>query len=164
MKKILILILVPFLSHAQKITENKKDDMTGNVIIRTSKERITGGMSPKWIKAGVTKVNNTLFLEATVSMSGTFFIVREGGEAIIKMSNDSTVTIKSISMESAHDGMGGKQADLRFALAEPGLGGLQKNSISKIRIYTSEGYQDFEIPEKNKDIVKKEIQLITEAK
>jgi hypothetical protein len=159
MKQLIILALIPFAVYGQKITENKKDDMTGHTIIKTSKERLTG-MSSNWIKAGVIKINNAEYLALTISNGGSFFIIREGAELMIKLDNDSIIKGYSNSLESANDGVGGKQADCiyKFANTEP----LKSKNISKIRVYTTEGYVDFDV--KKGDIIKKEFELIASAK
>lgn len=164
MKKIILLMLLPFVLKAQKIKENKKDDMTNKTVIRTSSERLSGKLSSKWIKASVLKINNSWFLSTTISCGGGFFIIRKDADMIIKLSNDSLITLKANNRADAHDGMGGKQADVDYFLTEVNRNALKENGVKKIRFSTTEGYVDVEVSEGNKDIIKTEIKLIEDIK
>lgn len=151
-------MILPFVMKGQKIKESKKDDMNGTYIIKTSSERITGGMTPYWIKASVSSYNKSLFLDMNSCFGGSFFIVREDADVTIKLDNDSIVKLKTSSKAVASEGMGGKQAVVSCNLNSYQIQSLKSRKISKIRIMTSEGYSDFEI--KNGDIIKKEIELV----
>ncbi len=165
MKKTLLILSTIIVSSAysQKITENKKDDMTNNFVISTSKERLSGGMSSTWIKTGVTKINSTYYIESTIGLSGSFFIIRENAEMIIKLSNDSIIKLVCLKMESAHEGMGGKQADVSYRISDYAINQLKTFDVKKIRIYTTDGYTDIEVSDKNKSMIKNEILLIEKS-
>lgn len=166
MKKVIYsaLILISFKVYSQKIEVNKKDDMTNNIVVKTSMEKLTSNMTPKWIKVGVDKINDKYLLSTTFCMGGTFFIISEGGEIILKLTNDSLVTLKSIERSAAHEGMGGKQADVRYFIPADKLDLLRKNGVKKIRPYASDGYVDMEVLEKKYNIIQKEIELIDNIK
>lgn len=158
MRTLLLLVMMPLMFKAQKIKESKKDDMTGTYIIKTSYERITGGVSSNWIKASVSSYNKSFFLDMNSSFGGAFFIVRKDADITIKLDNDSIIKLKTSSKAEASEGMGGKQAVVSCSLNPDQKQTLTAHGIAKIRIMTSEGYTDFEI--KNNDIIKKEIELV----
>lgn len=159
-----IILLVGISAYSQKIEVNKKDDMTNNNIIKTSMEKLTSNMVPKWIKVGVDKINDKYLLSTTICMGGQFFIVSEGGEIILKLTNDSLVTLKSIERATAHDGIGGKQAEVRYLIPIDKLDLLRKNGVKKVRPYAFDGYVDIEVQEKKYNIIQKEIELIDNLK
>jgi hypothetical protein len=169
MKKILLAICIlcslDFLG--QKIVEDKIDEFTKQKIKRTSWDPFSRikGINDSFTR--IEKIDSTYWLEFKIMLSKVSAIDK-GGELMLMTATDSIITLYNSEFQMSCSGCGAigligsatEGFNLSFLLLEDELAYLEKNSIKKIRLYTTDGYIEREIHEKNKMNLSKQIMLI----
>lgn len=154
MKKFfLILMLVPLISsysHAQKIVEDKIDEFTNTSVKRTSQEVLFRAFTEGFGYC-IARINQSTFMEVYFSM-GRVFAIDEGAELMFKLSDGSVVTLFNSKYDLSNlYSMGGSSyyyVRLTFPLRETEIKALKSTPISKLRIYTTDGYFERDVKEK----------------
>jgi hypothetical protein len=173
MKYLLPLLLIYSNLSAQKLITNQKDDFTGKIIKRTSWENIgtKGSLSGYTFYIQFSKVNSTNFLKFRTMYSGNNPLsVQEGDELMLKLKDSSIITLKSNEFRMATygggaTGLAGSRAlgfSIDYLVSDSGLLRLATADIVKIRWYTSDGYIEHEIKEKNSKKINDCAKLILE--
>ncbi len=170
MKKILfiILILIALNGFSQTLIENSIDEFTKASIKRTSWETVMGGMSQTYYLR-ISKIDSSYFLELKIMMNNTVFAINKDANLMLKLNNDSLITLKNSDYQITTIGEGaiGYMGSAGLGLHAIYLG-LNKSTISvltaavlsKVRIYFTDGYKDFERKEKKASLIKNALLLL----
>jgi hypothetical protein len=167
MKKLILLtaLLFPFLmSSAQKIEKSIIDDFTGNKVIYTSWEKIKSNniTGRNQLLARFRYENNLQYFElkwitgeSLGNQSGRFSVA-DDAKLLLKLSNGEVVTLKSIEYSIAQKGLGttGLSFSALYGMHLKYIGDdisklSGKEYVTKVRIYTTDGYVDIELKEKD---------------
>jgi hypothetical protein len=156
MKKFLLLaLLVPMFAHAQKLTEEKKDEFTGAQVKRTDYEQMVSNMKFTFFYR-FSKIDTTYFLDLKMMIgSGKVFSISQGNKIMFKMEDSTIITIENIESSIACKGCGAKGfsgsaaygVGTSYVINQAQLEKLTKLKLIKYRIYTSEGYIEDEAKE-----------------
>ncbi|PXV61245.1 hypothetical protein CLV62_12578 [Dysgonomonas alginatilytica] len=169
---IVLFLLFPILAFSQKIEKNEVDDFTGNKVIYTSWEKIKGGnvltgrdnlmfmlryengttyLHLKWITVEITSISNDAKL-------------------MFKFNDDSVATLNSISHVLSGKGEG--VTGLSWS-AIMGIHAMYKGDdiikfsgdavATKVRVYSTDGYVDIDIKDKDGAKINKAYSLLTAA-
>jgi len=167
MKKVIFFVLLPIAVRAQKIEENKIDEFTKHHILRTSWEFLShaGGF---YTHVRISNIEKTYYLDFKWIHDGEVDAIPEGSKMMLKMDNDSIVTLTTLQSAVSCRGCGavgfagstGYGYELTFVIDEKALDELDRSTIKKIRIYTPDGYVEHEIKGKNSSLVVNELALI----
>lgn len=169
MKRLAFLaFLVPSLSFAQKIEENKVDEFTHHKIIRTSWEPIIKKFGNSIIgHVRVSKIDGDIYINLRIMRSGSAMAIDEGARLMIKTASDSIVTLNNLKYQISCTGCGAvgfagsalQGLDLTFPMSDDQANYLLANKAVKLRIYLTDGYLEEEIKEKFAEILINELKL-----
>ena len=169
MKKIfsILILLSSVQSFAQKIVENKIDEFTKHSVKRTSWDGLTriGGLNDSFTR--LEKIEDTYWLNLKM-MSSNVNSINKDAELMLMTVTDSIVTLYNHEFQITCTGCGsiglvgssGQGFNISFLISEDKVEYLMKNAVKKIRIYTTDGYIDKEVPEKNQKKFMKQLELI----
>ncbi|WP_167596580.1 hypothetical protein [Leeuwenhoekiella sp. ZYFB001] len=168
----ILIFLIQFVA-AQKIIENKVDEFTGDKIIKTnSNTLISKGSSwlqnKSTVNYGFVKINGTIQLNIKMVLNGgKVFSINDDNKIIFLYENGNKSEYYPI--ESVVAGQGDAASGLwgsglwgvdAYFYSESGFSDLLKNKISKVRIYTDEGYLEDDIKSKLDREIKETLELI----
>lgn len=156
------------MARAQKIVENKIDEFTKHRVIRTSWEELAykfnGSM---YAHTRLSHIDSIYFLELKYVGNSTNGMM-EDAEFMLKLSNDSIVTLRNLKYKLQCTGCGaiginsaGRLGlDVDFKITPEQLRLLSNNNIVKVRIYLSGGFIEEEISNKDGGKLPKQAALI----
>lgn len=161
-----LLVLITTFSNAQMIEESQIDEFTGAMVLKTSTETVVANMK-KTVFFTCRKVDSTVMLQVKMMMN-QIFSVKEGGMFMLKLVNGEVVTLYNPEFTitcrgcgaRGFSGSGAEGISLTFYLNNEQVDKLKKNQVSKIRLYTSEGYIEDEIKEKYAPVLPYLLKLI----
>jgi len=175
MKKVVFIaimaVFTSFSVFSQKIESSKVDDFTGKKVIYTSKEKITSESMTNFKQTmfQFRYENETMFLHLFWQCR-EIMSVTDGSNIIFKMTDDSNITLKSIGNVIAEKGVASTKS-VQIA----GLWGLalkytgedlnrfsEDIYVKKFRIYTTKGYVDFDVKEKDAQKLKELFSILIE--
>ena len=169
MKKTLLILLLLFISFckAQKISEDYIDDFTKNKIKRTEWETLTFEMKAVTYYR-LNKIDNQYYIQLKIMLGDVYFLINQNDELMFKLKNDEIVTLKNTKYTTSCVGCGSigfngsksQGINTSYFISEEHYKLLSQNSVSKIRIYTSNNFIDLEIKDKKSDILQKALKLI----
>jgi hypothetical protein len=174
MKTILHLVIVLiFIQKAfcQTIVENKKDEFTGNSIIRTSWETIQSNFHFTGYFR-ISRINDHIYFDLKMILgSGGVFAINKDDQLMFKLENDSIITLYNLEYALTCSGCGaislaGSSAQgikTSYSLSEQNVEELKKFKIVKWRIYTTNGYVEDEIKEKKQELIRNAL-IMTSSK
>lgn len=175
MRKLLIVTLLctyTITSSAQKIVKNTIDEFTKSKIVNTDYEALKQSFKASW-QYRFRLVDNTLILDLVVVLGGgTVFSVKEGQKFMLKMKDEQIITLENheytiTSRSGAYAGsFGGSNAmglTLHFIVNKEQQEILNTGELSKIRLYTSDGYIEDEIKSNKAETFRQCLNLIAEA-
>lgn len=139
-----------------KYQKNEVDDMTGKRVVRMIQEKIfkkTTLFGPEEVKVRVSNIDGTVFLSITSYLQSDVYSIREGNTVIIRFVDGTVMELENYNSEVADykrlgiTGEGGTQwyATHKVVLSGQELHMLRNNYISKIRLYSTDGYDEFDI-------------------
>jgi hypothetical protein len=180
MKKLLFIVFVvsPFFAFAQKLEKPEVDKITGDTTFSTSKNKI-GSETALWgadiLFVSASKLKAGYMLVFYLAKSGnrsTVYSINKGGRAILKLKGNDLVNLEAVSSEisktqySSFNGIitSANSTISGYVLIDENLNKLLSNQIAVIRIETSEGNVDFTIKDKNSDIIKNQLLLLSKGK
>ena len=168
----ILIFFIQFVT-AQKIIENKVDEFTDISIVRTDLNTLISKGS-SWVqnkttvKYGFVKTNGSIQLNIKMVMNGgDVFSINEDDRIIFLYENGNKS--EYYPLESVVAGQGDASTGLwgselwgvnTYYNSETGFSDLLKNKISKIRIYTDEGYIEDDVKSKLDKEIKKSLELI----
>lgn len=167
MKKLLILLLLPALCRGQKIAENKIDEFTKHHVVRTEWELLDRS-DGFYTHVRISNIDRSIYLNLKWLHNNEIGAITEGTRIMLKMSNDSIVTLQTLKSVVSCIGCGavgfagstGYGYELTCSLEPGDLAALSAFAVKKIRIYLDEGYEEHEIKEKNSQVLMREILLM----
>lgn len=159
MKNILSIILLFFtiqltsFGQSCKYYEDKVDDMTNDTIVSTF-----GIVAKSWT-AGLVftfkKVNSSNFIRMSYGIGGTkAMVIGKGDKMIIKLGNDSIITLNSIEVASGEfsntSGVRETKLICFYSISKEELQAININKIAKVRIYLTDSYVEMDASKKKK--------------
>jgi hypothetical protein len=162
------LLFIPVFCFGQKLVKNEVDEFTGISVKTTSLEQLVSespwGGNSFHLSESVKRINDNYYLIVRFSLDNVFSVASEQ-KLMIKLENDSIVTLLNKEYDISSNGrgaIGGKQGVyLTYPIESDDLDLLKENKATKIRIYTTDGYLEKDIKEKNQDKIKKCIELVS---
>lgn len=149
----LFLVFAPLFAVSQRIAENKVDEFTHNMVKRTTWDllayKFNGSM---YAHTRISLINKDYFLQLRyLCRSGC--AIGEGGRFMLKLDNDSIITLVSIKSEIACTGCGATGLvgagvlglDLSFTATEEQIRYVAVHRVVKARLYLSDGYVEASI-------------------
>jgi hypothetical protein len=161
-----ILIFITLKSFGQKLEENHADDFTHDIIKRTSWESLCSSFTAN-AHFRISSINGSKTFDLRLMLDMHFFI--DGGSTIMfKLGNGNVVTLKNLDYAKTCKGCGavglkGSGApgiEVSYQLGGDEINQLEADKIVKVRIYTSNGYVDEDIKNKNSDKIEKALSLV----
>jgi hypothetical protein len=155
-------------AHAQTIRENKIDEFTKNSVKRTSWEPISK-IGKIYGHVRGSKINDQFYLDLKCILDGGNVVgIKEGPVVMLKMNTDSVITLINQKHIVSCKGCGsiniigsdGYGVELNLPLTNDQVEYLTKNTATKIRIYTTDGYIESDIKEKFQDNIKNVLQMV----
>lgn len=151
---------------AQKLVENKIDEFTENSIKRTSWERFvqTALFTSNF---RISKIDDNLFFELKM-MDGSVFSIDKDQKLMFKLEDNEIVKLPNLEFKVTCEGCGAKGfagslaqgIQVAYLINLEQIEKLKNNNAEKIRIYTNDGYREYEMKSKNYAKVKKALSLI----
>lgn len=165
-KQVVLKIMMLFISFttsltlAQTLEENKVDEFTNDSVKRTSWETLNKTMSFTAFYR-ISRVNDNNFLELKLMINEgtklkTFSIGKEQ-EIMFKLENGEVVKLANLEYAITCTGCGargfggstGQGIQVTYLMGKEEFDKLKNNAVVKVRIYTSDGYVEETIKEKN---------------
>jgi hypothetical protein len=171
MKKTLLAVLlyIPLLSFAQKLKKNEVDPFTRQVVKQTSWKTLRH-KSAHTSYFSVRKIDDRVFLDfkAIMGPGGTYFSIPRGAYFMIKLQNDSIITLCNLTPAYASDGQGaigfyGSAAtgiSVTYGLDEKEVAMLLKNPATQFRFCTSIGAYTFDLKKGGAERLQKSLALV----
>jgi hypothetical protein len=171
MKKTLLVILlsIPLLCFAQKLKRNAVDPFTGQVVRQTSWKILRH----TWFHTTYFSVRRTgdrvlLDFKAMMGAGGTYFSIPRGAYFMLRLQNDSIVTLHNLTPAYASDGQGaigfyGSAAtgiSVTYDLDEKEVAMLLKNPATQFRFCTSIGAYTFDLKKRGAERLQKSLALV----
>lgn len=167
---LLIFLLTGFACsiNAQELEKNEVDEFTGKKTIETSWEKLAWGMGvPSGIYARIRSIDGTMILDMKYMIDDACVISKD--DKLMLM--DEKGKVHSVYPTKLFHGTKGGGS---IGIVGSSLWGiyvhyygnmnfLKNNKITKIRIYTSDGYYEKEIKKKYQETLSKLFQLVVEA-
>lgn len=155
MRRILFLCIFAIIcgtAYSQKIVTNEKDDFTGSHVIETNYVKISDGFT-----CGLRSVDNICILMVSYNGGKEIYTMEKDAEFMIKLSNGTLITLtnleistgeyKSITVGNAH--ISHFLLQTMYELSNEQLKELQGNTVAKVRFYTTSGYIERDVSDKN---------------
>lgn len=167
---LILLLLSNLVSKSQKIEKNVKDDMTGDKIIQTDYSYFKKGFND-WSFYRFNSINKKIYFDIKISLGSKVFSIREGMELIFKFENDSIIKLKSPVSEISSRGQasiglmgsGLPGVSIGYPINQEILYKFQNWRIKKVRVYTSEGFEEWEVSDDYKGGIQERAFLLLEA-
>ena len=149
-------------TQAQELKEDKIDPFTKSSVKRTSWEAMTQtGKSYTFFR--VSKLDSLLYLDLKLMLPNRskFFTIGEGMKLLFILENDSVITLSTLNNKAAcrgcgARGFGGSSAlgiETSYAVYPELILPLKAGAVKKMRVYTSEGFIDEDIPGKRSRLI-----------
>lgn len=180
MKKIILLmLLIPCFCFGQKIEENKYDEFTDNSVMRTSWEDLC--TENHVLKSSfnmfyrISRINDHYYFDVKLGLDNVFSI-SDKDMLMLKLENDFIIKLENTKYKISEKGgaftgkfsqqyMAPKQGVyIHYMISKEQLDLISKYSLTKIRVYTTDGYYEKDVKMKNYNKFKKSIGLITSTK
>jgi hypothetical protein len=169
MKLLIPLLLISVSSFAQKLTENKRDDFTNKGIKQTSVEKLarSSKMSGFSYDFSIRKVDSTYLFNVRMMSFGVYSIAKYD-KFLIKLKNDSIITLYNPEYEISGRGRGSsglsgsntQGTSIYYPITVDQINQILQSDITKIRVYTTEGYSEEDVKESASDKVKAAFKLV----
>lgn len=161
MKAIFFLFLIlPFAALSQKLTVNEIDKFTKQKRLETSNVTLKAKLS-EGIGVRFRTVDTSFFVILSGYGPGTG-VIGADDRAIFLLDDETTVSVYSTGIQSYNINKYQDSYNHQYTIAKEDLSILSKHNVKSVRKYTSKGYADIDIPEKNQDNLKKAALLILE--
>jgi hypothetical protein len=163
-----LFLLIFIKANSQTLKENKVDEFTKNSVKRTSWEPVSK-MGKIYAHVRASKINDQYYLDVkTILLAGDVFGIKEGDVVMLKMSTDSILTLNNPKHLVSCKGCGsvniigsdGYGVELNLPVLPDQVDYLISNKITKIRIYTTDGFVESDIKEKFQDAASRVLKLI----
>ena len=172
MQKLILVILFIVsvnISFGQKLTKDETDDFTGSSIKETSWETFSK-KSSFYSYTSFQKIDDRIFLKLKMVINGgrDAYYVDEGQVLFLRMDDEDIIKLNNPKSRRSSIGEGATWLawsgvfgiELRFKIESEILKKLKTKLVSKIRIYTDDGYVESKVKEKQAKKFRKLIPLI----
>ena len=165
--QIIIISIISFNAFGQEIEENRVDDFTGNSIKRTSWETLN--MTMKFAAYfRISNIDDLYFFDLKMMIGGKVFSIDKEQELMLKLSNNEIITLPNLKHTITCNGCGarglsGSNAQgikVSYLITEEQIYKLKDSDVTKIRIYTTNGYVENDLKSKHNKKIKKAMSLI----
>jgi len=167
---ILFLSFLFFISHAQRIEENRIDDFTGKQVIYTSWAKFysgEGGTSQMDSEVRFRHEHDRDFMQIKI-VTGSVVLTFEEGAKIDFKTDQGIYSFENLREEISGRGKGlygGKSEQLGMTLQFTGDFNIFLNSkVEKIRYHFAEGYYDVDVPARNQRVFQRSYGLVVDEK
>lgn len=169
MKKTLLLLFAFFSmtqSYSQVLGFDEVDEFTDNRIIQlnASKKRgwtQTDGITKDIFKGAIfltTKItkftDGKIYTYLNLNIHSNILLCFGGDKVILLFEDKNKITLDQISELDCS-----KISDVKYHLTQKDINIIKKSNLEKLRIYTRDGYIDYEIKEKAKPVIRKTLQM-----
>lgn len=155
----------------QKLLEDKKDEFTGLQVKETSVEKLAHPlkMSGFAYNFAVRKVDAHYYFNLRMmSLNGEVFAIRKDSKFMLKLKNDSVITLLAPSFEVSGKGEAGsglsagnaQGVSIYYPITKDEISLIHASEIVKIRVYTSGGFTDQDIKEAGSKKIKAAFTLL----
>lgn len=172
MKKVIFIIITTFISIngiAQKLERDEVDEFTKDSIQETSWEKLAGkNMSSFCANFRLKKVNGNVWFSLKLMMNNSIYSIDKGEKLIFLFDDKSTyeLTNSEYTLTSkgggaiGHGGSEGWGTQTNYLLGNDFNEQFRTKKVTKIRVYTSEGYTEKEVDKGFNDRLRKCIELL----
>lgn len=164
----IILYSISFLIYSQEIEVDEIDEFTGNEVKRTTWETLNADMKfTAYFR--ISKINDNTYFDLKMMMvDGSVFSIDKDQEIMFKLENDEVVKLPNLQYEITCKGcgaigFGGSAAQgihVSYPINKEDAQRLISFNITKIRIYTNQGYFEKEPKEKNVKKISNALKLL----
>lgn len=163
---IVLCALITTTAFGQKLEKNEVDEFTKISVKETSWKALWEGMqSQSYVMA---RQNGDSYFLYFRYMDGKVLAMEKGAEMLLKTDTDSVIVLKNFEYTISCRGCGAKGLSgsgteglqLTFELTQVQMLYLKQHNVTKLRFYTTKNYREFEIPERNQDLIKRELELL----
>lgn len=155
MKRALFLVLLSTMwvvAFSQKIVKNEKDAFTGSQVTETSYVKLSDGLT-----CSIRSVNDICMLMVSFNGGDEVYTMEQDAQLMLKLQNDSIVTLSNLevavseyrSFTIGNTYISHYLLQTKYTLSDEQIKELQEYKISRIRFYTTDGYIEREVSEKN---------------
>ena len=170
MKKIILIFMIITSANytfGQLLTKNEVDDFTGKTVEETSWETLNK-RAEFYSYARFRKVDNRIYFVFKMMIGNKVYSVEKGEVLFLKFADDEIVKISNSKHQLTTYGAGaigiaGSKmlgVELTSIIDQETLSKLGEKTLVKVRVYTSDGYVDAEVVEKQANKFKKLAKLI----
>lgn len=163
MKKIIAILLCIFWTNSV-FSQHKIDEFTGDTLAHTKYSMLFAkGKGAAYV--AVRSVNSTVILHmALMFPDRTFVTIERGDKLMLKLENGNILTLKAAETKisrrggAQHGKLSGSNAEglnVGYYVPDEEKESLKNAAIEKIRVYTSSGYIDYDIPKRNAWLIAK---------
>lgn len=137
-------------AYSQKIVKNEKDAFTGSNVIETSYVTISDGFT-----CSIRSVNGTRILRVSFNGGDEIYTMEKDAQFMFKLQNDSIITLVNLEdavgeyWSSPIGNISHFLLKTKYELSEEQINELQANKITNVRFYTTDGYIERKVSEKN---------------
>jgi len=170
MKRIVLpaLLLFSAFSYSQEIAENKIDEFSHHAIKRTSWDllvyKFNGSM---YAHTRISRIDSSFYLNLRYVCRGAC-VMAEGDKFMLKLDNDSIIALPNLKLAAGCIGCGatglpGSNAlglDLSFPITVDQLKDLCSHTITKVRLYLTDGYVEASPSSGNAQNLRKQAEII----
>ena len=148
MRKVLLpFLLFPLATIAQKLKVNEYDKYLKQKVIETTTEALKTGVE-NYAALSLKAVGNTYFVSLKGYGAGATTISMDD-PVIFLLDNDSTITAKSIGVQTFEYNQERGNYKHQYAIDLKGLESLSRHKLIGIRKYNFKNYVDIKVPERN---------------
>jgi hypothetical protein len=166
-----LLLMLSFSATAQKLTTNETDEFTRNQVKETSVEKLAHPfkMSGFAYNFSAKRINDNYYFNLRMmSLNKEVFAIRKDSKLMIRLKNDSIITLLAPSFEVSGTGKAGsglsagsaEGTSVYYPISRDEIDLLLSSEIVKLRVYTSEGYTEQDIKEAGSKKVKECFRLV----
>ena len=139
-------------AYSQKITKNEKDAFTGSHVIETSYVTLSDGLP-----CSIRSVNGIHILLVSFNGGDEIYTMEKNAQFMFLLQNDSIVTLANLedavgeyrSLNVGSTYISHFLLKTKYDLSEEQIHELQTHKISNVRFYTTDGYIERKVSEKN---------------
>lgn len=155
MKKTILFLLLSTMWTAvfsQKIVKDEKDSFTGNQVKETSYVKLSDGLT-----CAIRAVNDLRTLMVSFNGGDEAYVMEQGAPFMFLLQNDSIINLSNLedavgeykSVNVGNTYISHFLLQTKYFLSEEQIKALQALKITKVRFYTTSGYIEREVSEKN---------------
>lgn len=149
-------------AYSQRIVKNEKDAFTGSHVIETSYVTLSDGLT-----CSIRSVNGIHVLLVSFNGGDEIYTMERDAQFMFKLQNDSIITLANLEdavgeyWSSPVGNISHFTLKTKYELSEDKINKLQTHKITNVRFYTTDGYIERKVSEKNAKKLLKLFNLIS---